>query len=411
MTDKNSSMSMGNFKELLKLRVSAGDKVLEHHLNKCAKNATHVSKTSQNEFLLCIKENSQNTIVSEIKEQDEGPYYGIQVDEVTDSSTWEQLGLVVRYWSKDGKPVERLLEFIACEEITGEAICDNVIRALTEAGLDPKMCRSQTMDGAGNMSGKNAGFAARFSRESPRAIYHYCSSHNLNLVLCKSCQVKDVTIMLDTLKGLGIFFKYSPKRSRRLEKAIEETQESTDGTKQKKKKFKVFCETRWVEKHTCLDDFEDSISQQERCLDGKAIVEANGLLKKITDPCFIFTFTVVHHFFGYFSGLSKKLQGSTIDIEQAYGLVDTVKEAVCGARNDESIFERVFETASTMAKAANLTTLEPARQCSRQTQRNNVPSSSPKEYFKRALFLPFIDAIISQVNLRFSSLSKQVVRG
>ncbi len=64
--------------------------------------------------------------------------------------------------------------------------------------------------------------------------------------------------MLDTLKQLGIFFKYSPKRTRRLEEAIEHVN-STRSREEciKKSKFGVFCETRWCEKHATLQDFDD----------------------------------------------------------------------------------------------------------------------------------------------------------
>ena len=47
--------------------------------------------------------------------------------------------------------MEQLLEFIPCDCTTGEALCHNAIEALTGVGLDVKLCRSQTMDGAGNM--------------------------------------------------------------------------------------------------------------------------------------------------------------------------------------------------------------------------------------------------------------------
>ena len=103
-----------------------------------------------NELLLCVKEFLQSKIVQEIQEQAIGSYYGIQCDEVTDSSNWEQLGLVLRY-VKGNKPVERLLEFIPCDCTTGEALCHNAIEALTGVGFDVKLCQSQTMDGAGNM--------------------------------------------------------------------------------------------------------------------------------------------------------------------------------------------------------------------------------------------------------------------
>ena len=46
---------------------------------------------------------------NEVKKQTEGPYYGVSADEVTDSSNWEQLGIVLRY-VKEFTPVERLFK-------------------------------------------------------------------------------------------------------------------------------------------------------------------------------------------------------------------------------------------------------------------------------------------------------------
>ncbi|VDI71742.1 Hypothetical predicted protein [Mytilus galloprovincialis] len=54
------------------------------------------------------------------------------------------------------------------------------------------------------------------------------ASHNLNLVLCKCCNVPEIQLMLDSLKQLGIFFKYSPKRSRYFEKAVDEINSNRD---------------------------------------------------------------------------------------------------------------------------------------------------------------------------------------
>lgn len=114
------------------------------------------------------------------------------------ATAWGQLGLVIRYVT-NGKPTERLFEFIDREEVTGEAICDSIIIHLNEAGLDPNYCRSQTLDGAGNMAGNYSGVAARFMEQYPLTVYHYYSSHDLNLDLCKSCSIKEVQICLDTL--------------------------------------------------------------------------------------------------------------------------------------------------------------------------------------------------------------------
>jgi len=139
--------------------------------------------------------------------------------------------------------------------------------SLKEAGFDIKMCRSMTMDGAGNMAGKQMGCAARFLHLSPKAIYHYCSSHDLNLALCKSCQIKEVSLMLDALTQLGIFFKYLLKRSRCLEEAIKKANKGKSREKQTKKlKIGLFCETRWVEKQNNLVIFDEMFQAITGCL-------------------------------------------------------------------------------------------------------------------------------------------------
>ena len=61
---------------------------------------------SQNDLLACIKEYIQQEIVKEIKRQNEGPYFGLSADEVTDVPNWEQLGVIVRY-IKNSRPVEK----------------------------------------------------------------------------------------------------------------------------------------------------------------------------------------------------------------------------------------------------------------------------------------------------------------
>ena len=202
-TSATTSLHMGNFKELLKFRVDADDKLLQEHLSSCANNASYTSKTAQGELLYCIKTFIQKIIVDEVKSQAIGPYFGVQCDEVTDSSNWEQLGIVLRYTTPDSRPIERLLEFVACEEITGAAISEKILQAFTEVYLDLSMCRSQTMDGAGNKAERVNGCAALIRQQYPKSVYHYCSSHDLNLALSKSCQVKEVHNMLDSLKQLG----------------------------------------------------------------------------------------------------------------------------------------------------------------------------------------------------------------
>ena len=65
------------------------------------------------------------------------------------------------------------------------------------------------MDEAANMSRRNKGCPVPLKKKALLAVYNYCANHDLNLVLGKYSKVPG---MLDLLKQLGIFFKYSIKR-------------------------------------------------------------------------------------------------------------------------------------------------------------------------------------------------------
>jgi hypothetical protein len=46
----------------------------------------------------------------------------------------------------------------------------------------------------------------------------------------------------------------------------------------------------------------------------------------------------------------------------------------------------------------------------RQINCNNVPALTPEEYYRRAVFLPFLDGILSQISVRFCNHEAAVLR-
>lgn len=95
-------------------------------------------------------------------------------------------------------------------------------------------------------------------------------------------------------------------------------------------------------------------------------------------------------------------------------MIDSVKAVIESTREDETEFNALYyEIANAMADIAGIGNLSISRRCARQTQRNNIPASSDKEYFKRTLnvkCLPFLDAMIQQLNIRFGEQAISVVR-
>ena len=306
MLDKS---HQGNFKSLLDFRVDAGDIHLKEHLETCARNASYISKITQNQLLECIKEYVQDVIVNEICSQEIGAKYSIQADEVTDISNSEQLGLVLRYL-KDGKPIERLIEYIECSSITGAALCEDIKATLLKLNLRLEDTVSQTYDGAANFSGHIKGCAKLFQTTVEHAQYFHCSNHDLNLALCHTCNdVPEIRNMLSSMTELGLFFKYSPKRTMLLESIIDEENKKSDRKKKiPVQKVKVFCETRWIQRHVVLQEVQllyEPILQTletitlEKGWDRKNIDLANGLLKNITESTFLVALNVCSYTLGF----------------------------------------------------------------------------------------------------------------
>ena len=92
------------------------------------------------------------------------------------------------------------------------------------------------------MSGKSKKAAVVFRLETKNegAVYFHCAFHELNPCLSKASKVPHVFSMFSTMQALGIFFKYSPTRQRKLEEAIA----GADKEGCLKKKMKQLCKTR-----------------------------------------------------------------------------------------------------------------------------------------------------------------------
>lgn len=174
------------------------------------KNACYISRTAQNDLLSCMKEYIQGKIIEDFMKQastNRALFYGIQADEVRDVSNWEQLGIVIRY-VEDCTPVEQLVEFTTCGDVTGEAVCQNLIKCLQSLNVDPTQCKAQTYDGASSMAGYINGCAVNFMNVAPDAYYYHCGSHSLSHALSKACKCQEIQNMMSTLQTLAIFVKY-----------------------------------------------------------------------------------------------------------------------------------------------------------------------------------------------------------
>ena len=416
----------GNFLALVKFAIQAGDSVLKAHLDRCSRNASYISKTIQNELLVCMADELLSKIVDNVKASH---YFAVLADEVSDVSGWEQLGISLRY-VENHVPVEKLVRFVACRSVTGAALCTEIRTALNDIGVDEANCRAQGYDGAGAMSGHLNGCQKIFRDHVPLAHYYHCSSHQLNLALTKSCAAREIQCMISDLKSVGLFFKYSPKRQRAMEVSISAENSKRSEADQppiRAEKVKMLCETRWVERHTALTDFRELYPAVVHCLqvisgqaqaatevtyDAKSVTEANGLLHAITSDSFIVSFACNIFLFGFTKCLSVLLQGSHMDILTAYSEITSAKDLLRDVRTNCDVeFAKIFKDASELTSLFGQNHPEVPRLATRQTHRNNISGQTPEVYWRRAVFVPFVDNLIAELDSRFSAMSNAAVQG
>ena len=193
-----SQTGVGNFIELLNMRVRARDVNLANHLKTCPKNATYISKTTQNEIIRCCGQVISDQIIGEVKQ---AKFFSVIADEAADSSNKEQLSLVLRFVDSNSNIREDFIQFIHCKwGLAGKDLAAILLEALAAFSLDFNDCRGQGYDGAGAVSGHVRGLSTLLLNINPKALYTHCYSHRLNLVIGEACSVQLFRMLWHILK-------------------------------------------------------------------------------------------------------------------------------------------------------------------------------------------------------------------
>ncbi|XP_050065586.1 52 kDa repressor of the inhibitor of the protein kinase-like [Aphis gossypii] len=251
-----------NFRQLLKFIIASGDKVLEKHLQTTSAKATYISHTTQEQLIECCKEEILSHILNNVKES---CYYSIIFDETTDISHISQLSLSLRCVDKVNNVHEQFIGFINCHDyvydkltennvepkLTGIVLGNAVVSIMKDMSLDLNNCVGIGTDGCSVMTSVTRGAVAEIQKTCPNAVYSPCSNHALNLSISKSSNVQLVRNSMGIIKEVLSFFNTSSKRSFVLKNCLKGSKRSITG----------LCETRWVERHECIFEFQLCLSE------------------------------------------------------------------------------------------------------------------------------------------------------
>ncbi|XP_022164655.1 52 kDa repressor of the inhibitor of the protein kinase-like [Myzus persicae] len=314
---QNSVNNEGNFRELLKFRIDSGDDVLKKHLQNCPKNASFISKTTQNDLIDCCASVILHKIVNAVKES---KYFSILVDETSDISSSEQLVLCIRYVFHD-KVQEDFLKLVIVENASGFNLSKIILHQLDDLGLNIKYLRGQGYDGGANMSGKYQGVQAQILKIQHLALYTHCASHCLNLSISKACSVVLIRNVVGNIQEVITFFRASPKRMLLLKTTLMKVLPNS-----KSFRLKSVCETRWIERQDAILQFLELYDVIINCLDelvnsNEEITltssKANNLLNSMLKFEFLITLQVLAELFSITLPLSKQLQNQNLEYFQS----------------------------------------------------------------------------------------------
>ena len=300
---------------------------------------------------------------------------------------------------------EDFLGFVHAKDLTGEGLATLLLDSVAKVGLDMSKCVGLGFDGASAMMGKYNGCATIIQRKFPGATPVHCFNHRLNLVLSKACETKEVKLALHTMTEVYNFIYASNMRSLRFGDLLKETL-----PQKRRQKLVQLCPTRWAERHDAVQVFVELLPavalflEQEAENDGRAGL----LLIALRESKFLVGLLVADSVLAHTVSASKTLQSRTGDLVNAYKTIESIQTAIDDQRNRaEETFQLIFhrvEELLTDVGSENATVPLP-RVCGRQTQRSNVEASSAEEYYRRSVFLPFIDFVASELRRRFGDAS------
>nr|CAI5858338.1 unnamed protein product [Callosobruchus analis] len=129
---------------------------------------------------------------------------------------------------------------------------------------------------------------------------------------------------------------------------------------------------------------------------------AYQLHSAVTKPVFIISLQTIAKYSAVIEPVVNALQAKSIDMISVGKHIKNIKDIL---RNDREFPDRIsneiLQKARAVAMDLNIEISVP-RLAHKQTHRSNPPSDNDNEYWRRSLIIPYIDSLISSLNIRFS---------
>lgn len=330
------SKNQGNFLELIKL-FAKHNALLSSHIatleSAQKKNRlTYLSNNSQNTMLLVMSDIVRSQILKKVKK---AGIFSIMIDTTTDVSNIEQFSLVLRFVNEFGEINERLVALESTNDATGKGMFDLLCNICVKYDLDwiNNLC-AQTYDGAASMQGQYSGLRSYVQEKNPRALYVWCFSHVLNLVVVDTC---DKCISIRNFFGdMQVLISFMRARKRT---AIFLEEQKKSYPNDRVLRIKNFSSTRWTSHDKAIlviekkyDAVINTLEILSKSMDRECSSTAKNLLEIMSSFKFVTNLLLMKSIFAFTSPLSKYLQSPSIDFIQALCIVDSTTKKIKNIR-------------------------------------------------------------------------------
>ena len=137
--------------------------------------------------------------------------------------------------------------------------------------------------------------------------------------------------------------------------------------------------------------------------------KASGLANAISSFSFIITLLTAMKCLSILKPLSVKLQKRDLDVYEAYTISNNVTDDLQNIRdNIEDIWTEWFDLAVTTEANVGVVFSIPCR-TNQQQHNDNVPAQTPSDYYKRAVAIPLLDHLQSEMKTYFNPTNDAVL--
>ena len=183
-----------------------------------------------------------------------------------------------------------------------------------------------------------------------------------------------------------------------------------------------FCPIRWLEKVSALDNFEDFFAPIVFCLEemswnmGHACnqdtsAKATSFYKLMNSFYFLSSLVITRSILDLTLPATHLLQVPAIDTADATHLVESLKSPICCKHNTIDTFhKKCYGDIAELACKVGIEECKP-RTSKLQRNRNNIPSESTSDYFKKVVTIPLFDHLTVKIERRFDHASILVYSG